>query len=55
MEPATSHAIFYSVADGRNVMNDRQWEVSAYAALALVFVGAITTAVMIVDQLAHAI
>jgi hypothetical protein len=40
---------------GRNVMNDRQWNVSAYAALALVFVIAITTAVMITDQLAHAI
>jgi hypothetical protein len=38
-----------------NVMNDRQWNVSACAALALVFVIAITTAVMIADQLAHAI
>jgi hypothetical protein len=36
-------------------MNDRQWEVSAYAALVLVFVGAIATAVVIADQLVHAI
>jgi hypothetical protein len=36
-------------------MNDRQWDVSAYAALMLVFVGAIATAVVIVDQLVHAI
>ena len=39
----------------KDVMNDRQWEVSAYAALVLVFVGAIATAVVIADQLVHAI
>jgi hypothetical protein len=55
MERATSHAVFHSVADGRNVMNDLQWEVCAYAALVLVFVGAITTAAMIADQLAQSI
>jgi hypothetical protein len=38
-----------------DVMNDRQWDVSAYAALMLVFVGAIATAVVIVDQLVHTI
>jgi hypothetical protein len=57
--PAVSHVHqTVSAALGRtedNVMNDRQWNVSACAALALVFVIAITTAVMIADQLAHAI
>jgi hypothetical protein len=36
-------------------MNDRQWEVSAYVALVLVFIGAIATAVVIADQLVLAI
>ena len=39
----------------KDVMNDRQWEVSAYAALVLVFVGAIAAAVVVADQLVLAI
>jgi hypothetical protein len=34
-----------------NAMNDRQWEMSAYAALAFVFVVAIVATAMLVDQL----
>ena len=45
----------YQPGARKDVMNDRQWEVSAYAALMLVFVGAIATAVVIADQLVHAI
>lgn len=35
-----------------NVMNDRQWEIYAYAAFAFVFVSAILAATMIADRLA---
>jgi hypothetical protein len=34
-------------------MNDRQWKISAYAALGVTFVAAIVVAAMIADQLVH--
>jgi len=43
------------VADGRNVMNDRQWEVSAYAAFAFICVSVIIAVTAIADQLIHMI
>jgi hypothetical protein len=38
-----------------HAMNDRRWEISAYAALACSFVAAVVAAVMIIDRIAYAI